>query len=185
MRIFFDMDGVLADLLASWLGWINSEFGTNYVHEDVKTYWFIESLNLPPDDKQRAFSCLHQPGFWESIPAFPESIEMVQRLIGEGHDCYIATKPFRSDNCAWEKTLWIEERLPELKDKIVFTGHKWLLDGDILIDDWAVNLRDFDGYKVILDQPYNQEVLGFPAYRAYGYDEVYQIVCKLDTFWHI
>lgn len=153
MRVYFDMDGVLADLLHGWLPYLNEITGKNLTHADVDM-WGLEKVYGIPFSKIR--KPLHKPGFWENLPPYPGAIEYVLNLHSRGYQIYIATTPFPSDNCAWEKKLWFEQHLPFLAPtRLILIHDKHLLWGDALIDDKPENLVGFMGKRILMNQPWN------------------------------
>jgi len=114
MRIFVDMDGVIADF--------------QHAVEEYK-----KDNEIPTDKK------LHRPELkidFSKIPVMPGAREALHKLNAAGHDIFIATTPPWDRPEAWgHKRNWIEEHFPWLKRKMFLTHRKDLLDGDILIDD--------------------------------------------------
>lgn len=122
MRIFLDMDGVLADFDAF-------KKKHDLTGEQVKTMY----------------------GAYLDLEPMPEAIAAVHSLIGMGHDVWIATKPPTGIAHAYaDKAAWILKHLPELKRKIVITHDKSLLRGDVLIDDrpHKANASNFIGHLI-------------------------------------
>ena len=111
LRIFVDMDGVIADFQA-----------------EVERY-----------KKEHGLEKLHRPELkidYDKIPVYPGARKAITKLIEDGHDIFIATTPPWDRPDAWaHKRDWIMEHFPELKKKMFLTHRKDLLDGDVLIDD--------------------------------------------------
>jgi 5'(3')-deoxyribonucleotidase len=73
-----------------------------------------------------------------------------------GHEVYIATAPFPSDNCMWEKKMWFENHLSFLApSRLCILHDKHLLRGDMLVDDKPENLVAFNGHRILFNQPWN------------------------------
>lgn len=158
MRVYFDMDGVLVDLMAGWMPYLNEVTGKNLTYKDVDMWGIEEVYGIPFSEAQIP---LHQPGFWESLPPYPGAVEYVLSLHSRGYQIYIATTPFPSDNCAWEKKLWVEEHLPFLHySRLVLVHDKHILQGDALIDDKPENLDGFMGKRILFNQPWNVNLNG-------------------------
>jgi len=122
LRIFIDMDGVLADFQKA---------------ADLIPDW------APEHDKKHPDEVLD----FSTFEVISGAKEAVAKLIDMGHDLFIASTPPWNNKAAWgQKGAWIEEHFPALKRKIFLTHRKDLLDGDILIDDTGYRGQaDFQG----------------------------------------
>jgi len=123
LRIFIDLDGVLAD--------------------------FDMAAALHPDSKNKGFRPDLAINFGDLHP-IPGSIDAVQALLDAGHDVFIAsTAPWDQPKAWTDKRLWVGNYFPQLKKKLFLTHRKDLLLGDILIDDNVWNgAKDFPGTHI-------------------------------------
>ncbi len=108
MRIFIDMDGVIADFEKA-----SNEF-------------------------QRIHGKTNRPDKWvdyRNLDVIEGAIEAVAKLNAD-HEVFIAsTPPWLRPEVWGHKREWIGEHFPYLKRRIILTHRKDLLIGDILIDD--------------------------------------------------
>lgn len=108
MRIFIDMDGVIADFEKA-----SNEF-------------------------QRIHGKTNRPDKWvdyRNLDVIEGAIEAVAKLNAD-HEVFIASTPPWTRPEVWgHKREWIGEHFPYLKRRIILTHRKDLLIGDILIDD--------------------------------------------------
>ena len=120
MRIFIDMDGVLANFQKA-----------AQQHKDFGTKGFRPDLTLD----------------FEKFEPMPDAIESVQKILDMGHEVFIAsTAPWNNPDAWGQKRNWIEKNIPALKRKMFLTHRKDLLMGDILIDDTTYRgQKDFRG----------------------------------------
>ena len=115
MKVFLDMDGVIADFL-------NSPFldGTRRGYG-----------NYPE---------MHEAGFFESLPPIAGSLSAVRQIISMVgiENVYILSQPVKETFYSYsEKVKWVNKWFPELSGRIILTQHKELEAGidRILIDD--------------------------------------------------
>lgn len=156
MRIYVDMDGVIVNLMHGWLPALNEMTGRDVTVEDVYM-WGLEHVYDIPFNKLR--KPLHKPGFWVNLPPYKDAINFIETLENMGHQVYIATAPFPSENCAHEKKAWFEINLPFLPhNRLILIHDKHLLKGAMLVDDKPQNLTRFDGMRVLFDQPWNRQL---------------------------
>jgi len=127
LRIFIDLDGVLAD--------------------------FGMAAALHPDRNNKGFRPDLQLNFADFNP-IPGSIDAVQALLDAGHEVLIAsTAPWDHPDAWTQKRMWVGKHFPQLKKKLILTHRKDLLMGDILIDDNLWNgAKDFNGTHIHFGQ---------------------------------
>lgn len=120
-RVYFDMDGVLADFE---LEAINRKISFKVLKNKVDAY--------------------------RHLPIMLGAKEAVKRFIDAGYEIFVLTKiPSQNPYAATEKIFWLEDHFPELGDHIIISPDKGALGepGHILIDDhpeWA-NAHNFKG----------------------------------------
>ena len=178
MIIYFDMDGVLVNLVDPWLEVLNNWTGLDISQEKVDA-WGLE--NLYPLSREKAYEPLHQPGFWARLEPYFMASYTVNWAKDKGHKILIATTPFNSKNCCQEKIDWIKDHFPWMhRYDIVLTGRKDLLIGDMLIDDKPSNLKGFIGKKVLFDRPWNRDTYApsIGAERAHNFSDLRDIIAR-------
>lgn len=113
-RVYFDMDGVLADFEKEAL-----------------------DRNIPFHELKVMIDA------YRHLPIMEGAKEAVKRFIDAGYEIFILTKiPTSNPYAASEKIFWVQDHFPEFADRIIISPDKGALghEGHILIDDhpeWA------------------------------------------------
>lgn len=173
MKIAFDFDQTLTLMLETWLQWLNSKWGTNVSVDDC-VYWDMDKM-FPELTGYQIYEPLHLEEFWDNVQERPGMRELIEKLQGSGHEVYIATASKYSTLVnKFEKCLF--KLFPTIKlSDIIITYHKELLQVDMLVDDNWDNLKDFQGIKVLVNMPYNLEVIG-DYYLVSTADDIYRVI---------
>ena len=175
MKIGIDFDGVMNNMLETWVEWLNKEHGTKVKAEDV-TEWEL-AKKFPYLEKSDLFKPLNTPEFWDEVTIKHEAPEVIEKLIAEGHEIYVITSshyktlPYKLKKCLFAHFPYLT------KENVIVTYNKSLINVDLMLDDGAHNLKDFKSIKVVFDTPYNRDFEG--DYRVATWKEFYILVSGL------
>ena len=180
MIIGIDFDGTINNMLDTWVAWLNKKHGTCVKVEDI-TEWEL-SKAFPSLSKTELFEPLDAPEFWRYVTIKPGAIEVIQQLIKEGHRVYIVTSSHyrilsaKFDNCLFRYLPFLH------KEDVIITYDKSLIRCDVLLDDYPNNFRNFNGIKILYDQPYNKTA-DFIDFRVHNWEEFYNIINQLNNLY--
>ena len=183
IRIFCDVDDTLWDLLPHWIEHNNllyesqySEYTSVYpklpinyhytpvqkLSTDLSIYndWNLHKYFKEKKYSATFFSLLNNDDLWSTIQVPPHRIETLKKINDcEDIELYIVTS--MKTNHSRKKLERFKELFPFIEDKQIITCHdKWVLDGDIWIDDKPETLiKCSEKGKVIkINKPYNQNI---------------------------
>jgi 5'(3')-deoxyribonucleotidase len=179
MRIGIDFDGVINNMLETWVEWLNKEHGCSVKVEEV-TDWELHKQysNLSSTE---LFAPLFTPEFWDEVTIKKDAQEVIERLMNDGHEIYIVTSshyktlPYKLKKCLFA-------HFPRLtEENVIITYNKALIRCDLLVDDRLQNLVDYPGGRVLFDAPYNKgpEADAMVDYRVASWKELYMLVAGL------
>ncbi|MDG4715723.1 MULTISPECIES: 5' nucleotidase, NT5C type [Winogradskyella] len=154
LTIFVDMDDVLADTYGKHIELYNQE------HKQELSLANIESgevwHNVPEIHKESILQHAYQDGFFRDLEPIKDSIQVMEALCNK-HNVYIATAATQFPNSLKEKSDWLDEHMPFITwQHRIMCGHKFILNGDLLIDDRSYNLERFAGDTLLFNSPHNQ-----------------------------
>ena len=175
------MDGVLRNMNARMIELYNQKFKTNLTIEDITDYDVSKSFplfemrgNMTAKDyffKVRSLDCFLLSKPYEGVK------EAMQKLKDNGHKIVIVTWQFSIKNKSYTLE-WLEENhIPY--DDICFTKDKWMIQGDVLIDDnpeFILDERE-KSYKYLIQQPYNQEC-NFEGSKVRSFKAAVELICN-------
>ena len=159
---FLDMDGVLADFTTAMERAHAREF-TSLLTEDgplpfeMEQYWGITPGEF--------WSPANEPGFWENIPPFEHTVELVLRLeqVFDKRLVILSSPSAALAACIEGKRNWLQTHLPWVAQerRFFFGPHKHLLASynTLLIDDYDRNVQMFmgnGGHAMLFAQPWNR-----------------------------
>lgn len=159
MTIFVDMDEVIADAYQAHLDIYEKDHGVRYTKEECsgKEFWRCVPVEHQPKVKDHAW----QVGYFRDLKVIPDSQEVLAAL-SKKHEVYIASAAMQFPNSLREKSDWLDEHFSFIPwQNRILCGHKHILRGDVLIDDRAYNLEEFQGRKLLFTSPHNANVSDF------------------------
>mgnify|MGYP003624273935 FL=1 len=159
MTIFVDMDDVIADTYGKHIELYNEEHKTELCLSQITSgeVW----QNVPEIHQESIHDHALQPGFFSDLKPIKDS-QLVMEALYAKHDVYIATAATQFPNSLKEKSDWLDEYFPFISwQHRIMCGHKFILNGDLLIDDRAFNLKKFQGDTLLFSSPHNAHENGF------------------------
>lgn len=164
--ILLDMDDVLCDLTGSWIQLLNNRHGTNIVREDLSIWHIGRALPLkfPGLTSSDIYAPLDEPGMFRNLPIMPGAKEALEEMLTLGWRPVIVTSlpsvKHKPGMVVQEKIEWVEKHLAGLvaPRDIVITYRKYLVRGDVLVDDAGHNLKTFPGHTLAFDRPWNRKI---------------------------
>ena len=153
MRILIDMDDTIENLGEAWVAWLNEKYGTNVNWFDIRN-WDMQ-ISFPTLTEQQIYEVLNEGAFWDSVTVKQGANEYISKLMEEGHEVFIVTSSwYKTVQPKMEKCLF--KYFPFLSwDQVVLTSHKYLVKGDILVDDNPENFVDGDYFGILFTAPHN------------------------------
>ena len=168
MTIFVDMDEVIADAYGAHLELYNKEFNAQLTLEDC---YGKEAWQCVPEEHQSSIKGhTWRPGFFQDLKVIPNS-QQILKALSEKYEVYVASAAMEFPLSLKEKSDWLDEHFPFIPwQNRILCGNKYILKGDVLIDDRSRNLRNFDGRAIMFTSPHNTNVADFE--RADNWEEI-------------
>ncbi|MFP7487257.1 hypothetical protein SFC65_24170 [Priestia filamentosa] len=173
--ILVDMDDTLADFSKAYWDIHNAVFKEN-IDRNTVNEWDLSKFSKQGKECYKLFK---YPGLFRNLEPKPYAKEFIKNTR-EFADVYIVsdTPPgtgyqesvsfgnhkleFSVSNPADDKRMWVKEHFPDFpQSNIIFCSCKWMVQGDILVDDKPSTFERFqeEGRKAILiDMPFNQAI---------------------------
>lgn len=149
IKIAFDLDDVLIDLIPAWLNELNRKHGTNKKIEDIRSWsishFFKEDIEKGLLSKEEIYHPLIDNNFWKTVKPIEGMHDLIKSLNDTNlFNIYIATASnyhtikSKLDNCVMK---YYGDIIDE--KHIILINDKSMLNADILVDDYFVNVDKF------------------------------------------
>lgn len=137
MRILIDVDGPVAHFHKRFVEVTNSTLGTNYRIEESLNNRNVElSLGLSQDSIDRVYSKVNGPGFADSLEPINGAIQTITELAQTNEIVFVTHQSRRSVTWVTERSQWLINNFgEEIGSNVVFTKLKYIVHGDIFIED--------------------------------------------------
>jgi 5'(3')-deoxyribonucleotidase len=159
MKIYIDLDGVMAD------------FDTHY---DFLLGTKFDNLILCEEEKTAKWRALDpHPTFFRDLPLMPGAMKLWAALVDAGYEPIILSAATRRiETCSAQKREWVKEYLGlEGEDRVIIVANKrdkaqYCQPGDVLIDDHSGNIAAWTaaGGHGILFVSADQTIADFNSY---------------------
>ena len=179
MIILVDMDDVMEQLAKGWVDYLNEKYCLNKSIDDVND-WDI-SKAFPELTYDEVYAAELDDAIWDYVEPMPGAAEGIRKLIDDGHDVFVVTATiYQTLRSKMEKVLF--RYFPYLDwDSVIVTSNKYLIKGDVLIDDGPHNFVKGDYRKILFNANHNRsfDENSVGAKRVYNWDEAYDEICKI------
>lgn len=187
MVVLLDADGVLSDFVRHVHDTYFDLFGIRKADDSVVSWDVFSSLGATNFQRKQVMKELERPGWIEAMPLLDGAQSFVETLREEGHDIVCVTSPWESSpTWDFERRNWLKKNLGIRANKVIFATDKFLVRGDVLIDDRSRNVRMWTrenclGLGLLFDQSYNRGLDSEGLRRARGYKAVLEEMDKYAT----
>lgn len=167
--ILVDIDDTLNEFAPTYWKTYNETYEEEQDHSQIDSWDLQEYVRSDVD----AYELLKHPGLFRYIPLKPYA-EQFMKNIYKKYQVYVVTdSPPGTSHCelktgvqaanpADDKRKWMKEHFPYFpQDQIIICSHKWMISGDVLIDDKPATFekfRDLGKKCVLIDMPYNRYI---------------------------
>jgi 5'(3')-deoxyribonucleotidase len=158
--VLVDVDQVVADLYPSWFGRYNKEYSDD-LHTDRVTSWNMEQF-VKPECGKDIFRYLSQRDLYDDVLPVHGALEGINHIRSLGFRVVFLTAS--NLHMGGRKLQWLIEHgfLTVEKDQHHHHDYVECVDkslfapvGSFMIDDYPVNLRPYQGQRVLFTQPHN------------------------------
>jgi len=144
-RVLFDVDSVIGNLVQVFISAIEAA-DIRKLPQDWKPRQFdvATDLGLTKSEEKRMYEMLQRPGVAEIVHPYPGAVEGVKKVAGIA-DVFFVTSPMPgSQTWTYDRSRWLIQKFGEvLGSKWVYTEYKYVVYGDILVDDKPEHCTDF------------------------------------------
>lgn len=179
-RLLIDMDNTLAD----WDGCLNKRLLTAGYSFPPPRSWDVASRGYPADVLCCVYAWINAPNWYRSLPPLPGAKEVLEGLEAQGHSVYLCSSPPPFNPWAsQEKRAWVREQLGLFwEPRLILTGDKTQVRGDILIDDrpWISGSVSPTWKHILYHQPYNEGLLR-PRILSWDLPHVLSVLRTVDS----
>ena len=158
MKIALDVDGVLADVIISWLNYSNS-IRPKITKPQITNWEFWKEFQINPFDFYAELSLCWKN--WMSIPATENNLSTITKSLSNIGQVDIVTARERSTDSFVKSWLDYHNISYDNYISVIDGPMKADLDYDVFIDDSPLNAQKFlkNNKKVILySQPWNHQI---------------------------
>ena len=139
MRVLIDVDGVLAQWKVQFKKYLEE---VGFFKDGIG--WESKELPLTEWQLWQAWARMCEPDVAFNLKPFPGAIEGVECITDDpDNDVYFVTAQVdKSPTWVFDRTRWLIKYFGEEQGKkVVFTHHKHLCHGDVLVDDKEYNVK--------------------------------------------
>lgn len=162
--VAIDVDGVVADLITTWLNRYNKDYSDNVLPSHIINWNFSNLVKCGTN----IFKYIQDPTTYDSVNPIIGSKEAIELLRNYFRVIFVTSSTVGTLGRKFHWLVqhgYLEEK--ELKN-YVECSDKNLIKADLLIDDYFGNISSFPNHTILFDQPWNKHE--HHDYRLNGWD---------------
>lgn len=157
MRFLVDIDDTINNQTHIWIKWLKDLYGLDIKYEDITSWDYLRTLGLTEEE---LFAPHNMKEFWDEVIIYPNAVDFLEWLVKHNHEVYLTTATYLlSDTSPYKFRKTLEPFNCALinANNIINTHDKFVIDGDILIDDKLENCELFEDNTILIEQPWNMK----------------------------
>ncbi len=169
-EIAFDIDGVVADTMSSFIKVARKEFGINSIRkEQITSYWLEKCLNIPEDTVKAIIDRILENPFSTGLSPIEGAVETLEAIAECCPVYFVTARPLREPIVKWLHT--VMRTIPPDRIIVEATGRHDLkpqvlkeLGKRYFVEDHLDTCKAIHscGLKpIVFDQPWNQGTVPF------------------------
>lgn len=174
--ILVDMDDCIENLSFAWSRYLNKKYNLD-VPYDAINQWDV-SVAYPTLTREQVYGPLLEDDLWDFVEPIPGAADALLRLKEDGHDILIVTaSAYQTLKAKMEKVLF--RYFPFLTwDDVIVTSKKYLVAGDVLVDDGPHNFYGGSYKRILMSAMHNLDLdeREIDAVRVHNWEEAYEII---------
>lgn len=181
MIVLVDIDGVVAEMQAAWLGLYNHAYDDNLTLDHI-TDWSVHRF-VKPECGPKVYDFLRCGYLYDLTSPVDGAVLGLSRIRSMGHTVRFVSAGFYNGKVRWlhEHGLLVDyphgKASWEATRDVIITADKAMVRGDVLVDDRYDNVAEFPGHGILYDRPWNR---AHPwASRASNWEEVVEKIRRM------
>jgi 5'(3')-deoxyribonucleotidase len=172
------MDEVVADLMSEWLRLYNLKYNDTLQREQI-TDWDMRKF-VRKEVGEKAYDILRDPILYPGVQPIEGARDGIHQLRSMGYRVVFVTSCVHGSvdaKMAWLKKYHLIDFRAHTPKDFIAAKDKFLVKGEVLIDDGPHNISAFPGHTILFDQPYNRH-MDHP-HRVRSWEEIPKLVSTL------
>ena len=167
MIIGIDVDETVCDTCQAVLDQHYADTGERLSLNDIKSYYIEDYVG--DDYKDDFYLIFFKKEMWKRVKVLPNCVEVIKRLYDKGNEIWFITA-CDPENVS-KKTSFLQRTFPflDIRNCLITTRCKQLVNVDIMIDDYEKNLVNSNYYGILLDYSWNRN------FDEAAYDNIYRV----------
>ena len=173
MIIGIDVDETVCDTCQAVLDQHYADTGERLSLNDIKSYYIEDYIG--DDYKDDFYLIFFKKEMWKRVEVLPNCVEVIKRLYDKGNEIWFITA-CDPENVS-KKASFLQRTFPflDIRNCLITTRCKQLVNVDIMIDDYEKNLVNSNYYGILLDYSWNRN------FDEAEYDNIYRVFDWLEV----